>query len=137
MEKQFEYNFVMTPEGLVDIENIFQTFLEARDNKDYLWYLYINTENGVSEIYEFGPILEKDMLINGFSTKYTAVECKDKVVTGIIKKFLGYKNITKSNIIEVNVLDINDLEYMKEQIPDIINYFLNKLVQKVIITGEE
>jgi hypothetical protein len=106
----------------LDIDELGQVALEAKDSDSMFYYLIIRTSLGQSSILEYGPIVpDINLLPDSTEIKFQRVDFNELKIKQIIKKFLLPRNKGKNKIEDVIQIDVNDalsrgvniLEYMK------------------------
>jgi hypothetical protein len=106
----------------LDIDELGQVALEAKDSESMFYYLIIRTALGQSSIVEYGPVVpDIDLLPDFTEIKFQRIEFNEVKLTKIIRSFLAPRNKGKNKIedaIQINVDDAisrgkNILEYIK------------------------
>jgi hypothetical protein len=106
----------------LDVDELGQVALEARDSDSMFYYLIIRTSLGQSSILEYGPIVPDVAILPDMTEiKFQRIDFNELKIKQIIKKFLMARNKGKNKIEDVIQIDVNDalsrgvniLEYMK------------------------
>lgn len=106
----------------LDVDELGQVALEARDSDSMFYYLVIRTSLGQSSILEYGPIVPDIAILPDVTEiKFQRIDFNELKIKQIIKKFLMARNKGKNKIEDVIQIDVNDalsrginiLEYMK------------------------
>lgn len=129
MEKIFEFNSTTVNESMLEVKDIFQLCIEAHDNNGLIYYLCVHTDCGISNIVEFGPIADSDLILPGFSLTVNKTECKAPSVIKYITKFLGPRNGNKAKIVFAKEIDIPTLV---SRLPDIQTYIETSFTKESI-----
>jgi hypothetical protein len=119
---KFGYNQETIFSKELDIDELGQVALEAKDSESMFYYLIIRTSLGQSSIVEYGPVVPDIAILPDFTEiKFQRVDFNELKIKQIIKRFLMPRNKGKNKIedvIQINVNDavsrgINILEYIK------------------------
>ena len=97
----FEYLQRIVVESQLDVENIGQCVLRARNDLGEEFYLIVVTELGWSEVLEYGPITpDLQLLPMNYQIKYSRFEYNELKLERIIDKFLndGKRGITQADV---------------------------------------
>lgn len=115
----FEYSYVRTAMGDIEIDDIGNVSLIANTDNDDEFYLYIHTSLGQTTIIQYGPINpDFDTLPNFVSCTYQQVTYNDKFLKNTIRNFI---NNSKYHITQVQVVDAKELA---EKTKDLTRYIL-------------
>ena len=97
----FEYLQRIVVESQLDVENIGQCVLRARNDLGEEFYLIVVTELGWSEVLEYWPITpDLQLLPMNYQIKYSRFEYNELKLERIIDKFLndGKRGITQADV---------------------------------------
>ena len=101
----FEYLQRVVVDATLDIDNIGQCVLQARNDLGEEFYLFIKTDLGWTEVIEYGPAMpDIDMLPLSVNYKYNRFEFSSGKIERIIDKFLndGKRCISQASVVEVD-----------------------------------
>ena len=102
MEVQFEFNQVLMPQSIVDLDDIGDFALECY-NENFSTYFYIvaKTKDGFTTFFTWGPVIpDLKMPLDKYFFNINIMEYKEKKVISFINKFLnGGHGITEAKII--------------------------------------
>lgn len=104
MTRDFEYFTKVVVNASLSIEDIGECAIRANNDLGYFWFLVIQTELGLSEIFEVGPIMiDIDELPKACNWSYRRIQYSDTKLSKIIDNFLndGYRCITQAEEITV------------------------------------
>lgn len=100
----FEYMQVVTVNAQLDIDDIGDCAIIARDDLGKEYYLVVTTLMGQTEIIEYGPSLPDMRVLNASITyKYSRFDYSEFKIEKAIEKFLNKNPITYA---EVTTLDV-------------------------------
>lgn len=105
----FEYLQRVVVDATLEIDNIGECALQARNDLGEEFYLMIHTNTGWTEIIEYGPSTpDITLLPRSISYKYDRFEFNSAKIERLIDKFLndGKRMISQAQIVEVD--DIRD-----------------------------
>lgn len=95
----FDYLVKLKKEESIDIENIGNCAIEVWNNLGFEWLLIIKTNEGLTEVVEYGPLLP-DIKYPPANVSYTysRFDFSESKISKRIDKFLndGYRNITQA-----------------------------------------
>lgn len=104
MEAQFEFNKVLIPQSLVDLEDIGDFALECyNDDTSVYFYIVGKTKDGFTTFYTWGPVIpDLNMPIDKYFFNIKIMEYKEKKVINYINSFLnGGYGITEAKLITI------------------------------------
>ena len=105
---KFDYACTIMVNGQIDIDNIGDCVLVARNAQSEEWYLLVKTVLGWTSVVEFGPVVpDIDMLTKSTTCKYSRFEFSEGRLIKIIDKFL---NDGSRMITQVSISDIEEVE---------------------------
>lgn len=116
----FEFNNQYVPQSLIEIDEIGEFALEARNDDGYYWYFLAKTYYGTTIIATCGPVVPD---ISAIPAGYTAfldkIPYKEDKLEKIVNRFLndGKKCLTKATEISI--------EDAKKQFKEIYPYLQN------------
>lgn len=102
---QFEFNNQYVPQSLVEIDEIGEFGLEARNDDGYFWYMLIKTFYGTSVIATCGPVVpDIDPIPAGYTAYLDKIPYKEDKIAKTISRFLNdpKKGITKAEVISLD-----------------------------------
>lgn len=102
MEAQFEYNKVLMPQNILDLDNIGDFALECfNDNFKQYYYIVAKTKNGFTTFYSWGPVIpDSNIPLNNYFFNIKIMEYTEKKVEKYINGFLnGGYGITDAKLI--------------------------------------
>ena len=112
----FEYLQRVTVEAQIEVDNIGETCLLARNDLGEEWYLMIHTELGWTEVIEYGPAVpDISLLPASVHYSYDRFEFSDFKITRRIENFL---NAPKRGITQATIAELEDIE---KNIPNFIH----------------
>ena len=115
---EFDYCFIETSTGKIDIDDIFDTVLKVTNVLHKSWLLKTRSILGKVEIVEFGPYLEEDGKIEALENfiihKYT-MDCDDRKQIKVINNFLNKSSDLVDKAEEV------DRDYFFEVLEEILD----------------
>lgn len=111
----FEYNYLTTSVGNIEIKDSGNCALMAKNILDKYYFLIIKTVYGRTDVFEYGPIFidSKEIPENVFCS-FKQFDYNQYKITNTIDKFL---NDGKKNIVEANETDFETIQsYAKNMI---------------------
>ena len=120
MEQTFEYLPTSVYIEKIDIKDIGNTIIEAKNVDQIYYYLTVNTEFGVTRICEFGPCIDFSQYdIKSFKFNFTKYQYSESKIIKAINNFLinpvynieEAKEISLEELYKNNKLDI--LKFVK------------------------
>ena len=115
--EQFEFNLQPCPMSILDIDNICQCAVEARNEEGEFYYLMIRTILGYSTVFKCGPVVpDVYFLPSGFETSLVRLDCDEDKLYKLIDKWLNdrFKKLTEAKVIT--------FEEARSQFRDICSY---------------
>ena len=107
MEQPFEYLPAPVYIEKIDIKDIGNTIIEAKNDNQIYYYITIQTELGVTRICEFGPCLDFAQYdVKSFKFNFNKFEYSESRIIKYINSFL--KNPTYE-IVEANEITLDEL----------------------------
>ena len=107
MEQTFEYLPASVYIEKIDIKDIGNTIIEAKNDNQIYYYITIQTELGVTRICEFGPCLDFAQYdVKSFKFNFNKFEYSENKIIKYINAFL--KN-PAYNIVEANEITLDEL----------------------------
>lgn len=102
MEVQFEFNKVLMPQNLVNLEDIGDFALECfNDNLSVYFYIVGKTKDGFTTFYTWGPVIpDLNIPMDKYSFNIKIVEYKEKKIIKFIDTFLNSYGITEAKLIK-------------------------------------
>jgi len=113
----FEYLIKIKKEDSIDIENVGNCAIDVFNDMGFEWILLISTDEGITEILEYGPIVpDIEKLPNSVSYTYDRINYSQSKISTRIDKFLnaGYRMITQASEISK--------EEAKEKMRNLVSY---------------
>ena len=119
MEGVFNYYYVSTSMGQLNIEDIGNCAIEANDDMGASYYLVIKTNLGVTRLFQYGPIKpDVNILCKTTTCVFKRFDYSESKLMKAIENFLkpSFSNITQAREISCeealdNCIDI--IEYMR------------------------
>ena len=120
MEQTFEYLPTSVYIEKIDIKDIGNTIIEAKNDNQIYYYITISTELGITRICEFGPCIDIGQYdIKGFKFNFNKFQYSESKIIKAINTFLKNptyeiveaKEITLEELYKNNRLDI--LKFVK------------------------
>ena len=117
MQGTFDYYTVKTVMDSIEIDDIGNFVLETIDDKYQIYYLYVETHDGRTVIFQYGPA-EPDfpILPTSCSCSYMRIDYSDSKVNKIISSYFKAHNFTQARIIDKEEMFpncINIIDYVK------------------------
>lgn len=115
----FEFNQQLTPQSLIDVDNIGDFALEGINDEGMFFYLICKTSLGVTTVVDCGPIIPDVSLIpSGYHISLIRMQYKEEKLSKTISMWLNdrSKKLTSANLVDIeDALDgFRDLrEYMR------------------------
>lgn len=107
MEQTFEYLPTSVYIEKIDIKDIGNTIIEAKNDNQIYYYITIQTELGVTRVCEFGPCLDFAQYdVKSFKFNFNKFEYSENKIIKYINSFL--KN-PAYNIVEANEITLDEL----------------------------
>lgn len=104
---QYEYLATVQFTGTIDIDNIGNTCIEALNDFGRMWLLCIKTDEGQTEVVEYGPIqVDIEQLDENVYYSYNRFQFNSTKIDRIIESFL---NNPKRAISQANEITIDDI----------------------------
>lgn len=99
----FEYFTVKTIMADIEIDSIGNCAIEANNDNGEFYYLVIRTDNGLSQVFEYGPTCHSGILEKSVNCSFMRINYTDAKIGKIIKGFLNnpYHNITQAKEITI------------------------------------
>ena len=119
--QEFEYFYTQQINGVLQIENIGECCIEACTDLHECYYLIIRTAQGVTRIFQYGPIVpESGILEKSCKCSFKRIDFDERKINKTIDAFLNnpYSNITQAQEIPIeNALNncIDMIEYIKDK----------------------
>lgn len=102
----FEFNHQLTPQNVIEINEVGEFAVEAWNDQGYYWYLVVRTIMGTSIISICGPVFpDIKLLPSGFMMSLEKIPYKEEKLYKAINMFL---NDRKKCITEARVIDVID-----------------------------
>ena len=107
MEQTFEYLPASVYIEKIDIKDIGNTIIEAKNDNQIYYYITVQTELGVTRICEFGPCLDfAQYEVKSFKFNFNKFQYSESKIIKAINSFL--KNPIY-NIVEANEITLDEL----------------------------
>lgn len=95
----FEYLAVVTVGAQLEVSDIGECAILARDDRGAEYYLIVTTKLGLTEIIEYGPCVpDVKLLPKSVVYKYTRINFSEYRIEKIIDKFLNSNGITYAEL---------------------------------------
>ena len=116
---QFDYFYITQVNATIDIDDVGNCCLLARNDIGLEYYLFTKTEYGKTEIITVGPLFmdEDELFPETVNLQYTTFDYNMKKISGIIDKFL--KN-PKACITYVELIELKQFRDRFPKFVDII-----------------
>lgn len=101
----FEFNNQYVPQSLIEVDEIGEFALEARNDDGYYWYLIIKTFYGTAVIATCGPVIpDLSAIPAGYTAFLDKIPYKEDKLEKIISRFLNdpKKALTKAEEISID-----------------------------------
>lgn len=86
----FEFDNQLTPQNLIDVNDIGQCCIECVNKEGSYYYIVIKTSLGTTTIVTCGPVdIDLDTLPNGYTTSLKRMDYKEDKIAKEIKFFLN------------------------------------------------
>ena len=101
MEAQFEFNKVLMPQSIVDLEDIGDFALECyNDDASVYFYMVAKTKDGMTTFYTWGPCIpDFNFPLDNYFFNVKIMEYKEKKIIAFIDKFLNGCKATEAKVI--------------------------------------
>lgn len=139
----FEYLQRVVIDATLEIDNIGECVLQARNDIGDEYYLFIHTELGWTEVVEYGPAHpDISILPNSITYKYDRFEFNFGKIERIIDKFLndGKRMISQASVVDVEDVRgfiISPLDKIFPPIPQPIENLLDDETEEGLSYAEE
>lgn len=99
----FEYFTVKTVMADIEIDAIGNCAIEANNDNGEFYYLVIRTNDGSSQVFEYGPTAHIGILEKSVNCSFQRINYSESKIQKIIKGFLNdpYRNITQARELDI------------------------------------
>lgn len=128
----FEYVQRVVVDATIDIDNIGECVIQARNDLGEEFYLLLRTELGWTELIEYGPATpDISLLPHTINYKYDRFEYNSAKIERIIDKFLndGKRMISQAQVVEIEDIRsfiVNPLDKVFPEAPKLIEELLEE-----------
>lgn len=101
----FEFNQQLTPQSLIDIDEIGEFAIEATNDEGLFWYLIVRTSLGTTTVASCGPVVpDVPLLPSGYSSSLFRMEYKEPKIEKTITMWLNDRNklLTSARLIDID-----------------------------------
>ena len=100
----FEYFTVTTVMADIEIEAIGNCAIEANNDNGEFWYLVIRTNDGLTQVFEYGPTCHTGILEKSVNCSFQRINYSESKIKKAIQSFLNnpYRTITQAREITLD-----------------------------------